>query len=106
MRMSLLSSALLGLTAVTPSSGDPNLTFFGAPRASLDGVLPVLNIEEHYIRSQTDGSIEAFATVGEFQCNSSTPCFDGSCCNSQGMCTLQSVSRRTVANVTRPVWLS
>lgn len=106
MHMSLLSSALLGSTAVTPSSGDPNTTFLSAPRASLDVVLPILTVGEHYIRSQTDSSIEAFVTVGGFQCSDSTPCADGSCCNAQGMFTLQSVVRNTVANVSRSVWLS
>ena len=90
MRLLLFTFALLGLTAIgghASSNSDSNITFFGAPRASLDGVLPVLSIEEDYIRGQTDGiSNGAFGAAGPVQCSVSNPCADGSCCNSQGMC--------------------
>ncbi|KAF2621430.1 glycoside hydrolase family 18 protein, partial [Macroventuria anomochaeta] len=86
MRLSLFS-ALLALTAVGPSNGNSNLTFFGAPRASLDGVLSVLSIEEDYILRQTDSvSNTSFGAAGPLQCSASNPCADGSCCNSQGQC--------------------
>lgn len=85
MRLSVLTSAFLGLAAFGgyASGGDSNLSVFGAPRHNLDGVLPVLDIEEQYIRSQTDGSVKAFGGT-DLQCSASTPCSDGSCCNSQG----------------------
>ena len=83
--------ALLALIAVSPSNGDSNLTLFGAPRHSLDGVLPVLDIEEQYIRSQTDGGIKAFGAT-DIQCSANNPCPDGSCCNSQGVYVLQPIS--------------
>ncbi|KZM28624.1 chitinase [Ascochyta rabiei] len=90
MRLSPPTLALLGLIAINGHAyhpGDSNITFYGAPRASLDGVLPVLSIEEDYIRSQTDHfSNKAFGAAGELQCSASSPCVDGSCCNSQGQC--------------------
>lgn len=86
MQLSVLTSAFLAL--VTSSSyafaSESNLSLFGAPRHNLDGVLPVLAIEEQFIRSQTDGSVKAFGGT-DLQCSASTPCPDGSCCNSQGM---------------------
>ncbi|KAJ4337251.1 hypothetical protein N0V95_008388 [Ascochyta clinopodiicola] len=90
MWLSLSTFALLGLittTGHTFGTGASNLTFYGAPRASLDGVLPVLSIEEDYIRGQTDHfPNKAFNTAGQLQCSASSPCVDGSCCNSQGQC--------------------
>ena len=83
--MRLPSFALLALTSVG-LSGATNLTLFGAPRASLDPVLPVLSIEESYIILQTDGiSDTAFGAADALQCSVVSPCADGSCCNSQGM---------------------
>ncbi|KAJ4313602.1 hypothetical protein N0V94_006872 [Neodidymelliopsis sp. IMI 364377] len=91
MFLPFLSLVLLVLTAIgghaVQPGGDSNLTFFGAPRASLDGVLPVLSIEEDYILGQTDGvSNKAFGAAGASQCSAANPCADGSCCNSQGQC--------------------
>lgn len=89
MRLLVSTFALLGLTTTGGhafSGGESNLSLFGAPRASLDGVLPVLSIEEDYIRAQTDGiSNKAFGATGGGQCSASNPCADGSCCNSQGV---------------------
>lgn len=82
------SSAFLGLTALCglASGGEPesNLSLYGAPRHNLDPVLPILDMEEKYIRSQTDVSVTAFGDT-ELQCSASNPCPDGSCCNDQGM---------------------
>jgi hypothetical protein len=84
--------ALLGLLLAVgghaSSNGAPesNLTYFGAPRFSIEGVLPVFDIAESYIRSQTDGSAKAISFNGEGGCSVSTPCILGSCCNSDGMC--------------------
>jgi hypothetical protein len=87
--MRLFFFALLALTSVGLSNGS-NLTFFGAPRASLDPVLPVLSIEESYIRAQTDGTTNTvFGAADIPQCSASNPCADGSCCNLQGMHILQ-----------------
>ncbi|KAH6644816.1 glycoside hydrolase superfamily [Boeremia exigua] len=86
MRLSFIASAFIGLAACSsPSAGDSDLALFGAPRHNLDGVLPVLDIEEQYIRSQTDGSVKAFGGTN-LQCSAANPCPDGSCCNSQGQC--------------------
>ncbi|KAJ4402691.1 hypothetical protein N0V91_007066 [Didymella pomorum] len=83
------SSAFLGLTALCglASGGEPesNLSLYGAPRHNLDPVLPILDIEEKYIRSQTDVSVTALGGT-ELQCSASNPCPDGSCCNDQGHC--------------------
>lgn len=83
MRLSFFG--LLALTSVSLSNGS-NLTSFGAPRASLDPVLPVLSIEESYIRAQTDDTTNTvFGVADVLQCSASNPCADGSCCNLQGM---------------------
>jgi hypothetical protein len=55
-----------------------------APRASIDGILPVFDIAESYIRSQTDGSAVVIGYNGVAQCSSKNPCILGSCCNSDG----------------------
>ncbi|KAH4000096.1 hypothetical protein HBH98_070970 [Parastagonospora nodorum] len=57
-----------------------------APRSSIDGVPPVLDIAESYIRSQTDGSAIAIGYNGMANCSSRNPCILGSCCNSDGQC--------------------
>ncbi|KAJ8114497.1 hypothetical protein OPT61_g3630 [Boeremia exigua] len=87
MRLSFVASAFLGLTAFSGHAfgADSDLALFGAPRHNLDGVLPVLDIEEQYIRSQTDGSVKAFGGT-DLSCTVDSPCPDGSCCNAQGQC--------------------
>jgi len=86
-------SALLGLTALCGfvSGGEPenNLALYGAPRHNLEPVLPILDIEEKYIRSQTDGGVTALGGT-DLQCSASNPCPDGSCCNNQGMSNISS----------------
>jgi hypothetical protein len=82
---------LLGLLAIgghASSNGahESNLTYFGAPRLSIEGVLPVFDIAESYIRSQTDGSAKAIGLHAEGGCSAGNPCILGSCCNSDGMC--------------------
>lgn len=86
MRLPHLVPAALGLATFSGSAfgGESNLSLDGAPRHNLDGVLPILAIEEHYIRSQTDGSAKAFGST-DLQCTKSSPCPDGSCCNSKGI---------------------
>ena len=64
---------------------ESNLTYFGAPRFSIEGVLPVLDVAESYIRSQTDGSVKQIGAKGDGRCSVSNPCILGSCCNSDGM---------------------
>lgn len=56
----------------------------GAPRASIDGVPPVFDIAESYIRSQTDGSAQPIGYNGVGNCSSKNPCILGSCCNNDG----------------------
>jgi hypothetical protein len=92
MRLPLLL-ALLGLLAFcghasSPGGSESNLTYFGAPRFSIEGVVPVFEIGESYIRSQTDGSAKAIGFHGEGGCSASNPCVLGSCCNSDGKCPL------------------
>ncbi len=86
MRLSFFTTTFLGLVAFCGPvlGGDSNLALFGAPRHNLDGVLPVLDIEEQYIRSQTDGGVKALGGT-DLQCSVGSPCPNGSCCNSQGM---------------------
>jgi hypothetical protein len=96
MRLPLLF-ALLGLLALcghasSPGVSESNVTYFGAPRFSIEGVVPVFDIAESYIRSQTDGSAKAIGFHGEGSCSSSNPCVLGSCCNSDGMYALRVVS--------------
>lgn len=95
MRLSLLLPVALVVTALTGSaaSGDSNLSLDGAPRHNLDGVLPILDLEEQYIRSQTDDNVKASSGTS-FRCTAKAPCPDGSCCNSQGM---RSCTRSPVA---------
>lgn len=82
------SSALLGLTALCGlvSGGKPKskLSLYGAPRHKLDPVLPILDIEEKYIRSQIDGDVTALGGAA-LQCSASNPCPGGSCCNDEGL---------------------
>lgn len=74
---------LLGLVAIGLASNvESNLTYFGAPRASLDGVLPVLEIAEDYIRSQSDVVTIVDFEKSEAGCNANSPRLLGSCCNS------------------------
>jgi hypothetical protein len=90
MRLPLLLS-LLGLLlavgghAFSSGAHESNVTYFGAPRFSIGGVLPVFDIAESYIRSQTDGSEEAIGSKGNSGCSAQNPCLLGSCCNSDGM---------------------
>jgi len=83
--MRLPSVIQLGLVAIggLASSIESNLTYFGAPRASLDGVLPVLDIAEGYIRSQTDDGGSAVGS-SHTSCSANNPCILGSCCNRDG----------------------
>ncbi|KAJ4983451.1 hypothetical protein SVAN01_11059 [Stagonosporopsis vannaccii] len=85
--ISTFAFAFLGLAASSgyAPKGESDLSSFGAPRHNLDGVLPVLDIEEYFIRSQTDGGAKAFGGT-DLRCSASTPCPDGSCCNSRGEC--------------------
>ena len=66
------------------SSIESNLTYFGAPRATLDGVLPVLDIAESYIRSQNHDGSSAIGFTGDGSCSANNPCILGSCCNRNG----------------------
>lgn len=90
MRLRLVTFVSLGLAAFSSlassrQSEQSNLTLYGAPRHNLDGVLPVLSIEEQYIRAQTDGIPDkASGAAVALQCSAASPCYDGSCCNSQG----------------------
>jgi hypothetical protein len=86
---SLLS--LLGLVAIgghASNLGAPasNLTYFGAPRYSLNAITPMVDVAEAYIRSQTDGGAMAvgFAGTGKNGCSANNPCLLGACCNSDG----------------------
>jgi hypothetical protein len=81
MRVSLLPS-LLGLVAFGVSQS--NISYFGAPRLSLDPIVPTINIAEHYIRGQTDGGVTALGFSGEGGCSVDNPCLLGACCNSDG----------------------
>jgi hypothetical protein len=54
----------------------------GAPRASIDGVLPAFDIAESYIRSQTDGNAQSIGYNEVGDCSFKNPCVLGSCCNS------------------------
>lgn len=85
MRLSIFTFAFLALALFSSytSARASDLALYGAPRHILDGVLPVLAIEEQLIRSQTDGSVKAFGGTN-LHCSASSPCPDGSCCNSQG----------------------
>lgn len=65
-------------------SHESNLTYLGAPRFSIEGVLPVLEIAESYIRSQTDGNVKQIGAKGDGRCSTRNPCILGSCCNSDG----------------------
>jgi hypothetical protein len=85
-----LPLSLLGLLIAvgghaSSSDHESNLTYFGAPRYSIEGVLPVFDIAESYIRSQTDGSETAIGANGNGGCSAQNPCLLGSCCNSDGM---------------------
>jgi hypothetical protein len=73
-----------GSHASTFGASDSNLTYFGAPRFSIKGVLPVFDIAEGYIRSQTDNSAKILTLKGDGGCSRSNPCALGSCCNSDG----------------------
>ncbi|KAF2828249.1 glycoside hydrolase [Ophiobolus disseminans] len=85
--MWLLLLLQLGLVATAlASSVKSNLTYFGAPRASLDGVLPVLEIAEGYIRSQSNVDVTTFKSESEVGCGANSPCILGSCCTSLGHC--------------------
>ncbi|KAF1922681.1 glycoside hydrolase family 18 protein [Didymella exigua CBS 183.55] len=90
MRLRLVTSASLGLAVfgglASGEQSEPwNLTLNGAPRHHLDPVLPILDIEEQYIRSQTDGGVTTLGST-DLQCSASNPCPHGSCCNLQGQC--------------------
>jgi hypothetical protein len=75
----------IGGAAFGLGAPESNLTYFGAPRFSIQGVLPVFDIAESYIRSQTDGSTKAITSTGKGGCSAKEPCILGSCCNSDGM---------------------
>lgn len=89
MRLALqVLSALLcaGQAALGESPpGSSNVTYFGAPRLSLDPILPILDIGEAYIRGQTQRGDGAFAADFN-QCDENRECKDKSCCNSDGRC--------------------
>ncbi|KAF1914807.1 hypothetical protein BDU57DRAFT_549890 [Ampelomyces quisqualis] len=91
MRLPLCLSLLGLLLAIgghgsSSSAHDSNVTYFGAPRFSIEGVLPVFDIAESYIRSQTDDSVKAIGSKGNGGCSAQNPCLLGSCCNSDGQC--------------------
>jgi hypothetical protein len=87
MRLPLLLS-LLGLAtnghAYSFRASESNLTYFGAPRLSLDPITPTVDIAENYIRSQTDGGATALGFSSEGGCSADHPCLLGACCNSDG----------------------
>lgn len=78
-----LLGPLVALAGLASGAPEANST---APRSSIDGVSPVLDIAESYIRSQTDGSAIAIGYNGVANCSSNSPCILGSCCNSDGEC--------------------
>lgn len=105
MRLPFIASAFLGLAASGSyaSEGESNLALFGAPRHNLDGVIPILDLEEQYIRRQTGDSPQGFAGA-DIQCSPGSPCSDGSCCNSQGM-PFHSITEVCFADRARAMWL-
>jgi hypothetical protein len=85
-----LPLSLLGLlvainsNAFSSAASESNVTNFGAPRYSIEGVLPVFDIAESYIRTQTDGSAKTIGSTVKGACSRDNPCILGSCCNSDG----------------------
>jgi hypothetical protein len=75
----------IGGAALRSGAPESNVTYFGAPRFSIQGVLPVFDIAESYIRSQTDSSAKAIGFTDDGKCSASNPCILGTCCNSDGM---------------------
>ncbi|KAI8932594.1 hypothetical protein NX059_010098 [Plenodomus lindquistii] len=74
----------LAIFGLASGSGESNLTYFGAPRLSLTGVPPTLEITEGYILAQTRSPISKLSD--QARCSAASPCVDGSCCNSDGLC--------------------
>ncbi|KAF2845251.1 glycoside hydrolase family 18 protein, partial [Plenodomus tracheiphilus IPT5] len=71
-------------SASSAAQSQSNLTYFGAPRLSLTGVTPTLDITEGYILAQTNTSVSTLSSSAH--CSAANPCVDGSCCNSNGLC--------------------
>ncbi|KAH9872172.1 hypothetical protein IAQ61_005007 [Plenodomus lingam] len=79
MRWLLPFAAVLWLPSfgVAVDAAESNLTYSGAPRLSLTGVTPTLEITEGYILAQTNTSVTAFADRAT--CSAANPCVDGLC---------------------------
>jgi hypothetical protein len=84
--LELLASLLRGVALCACRS---SLPYWGCSHFTGTPPVPVFDIAESYIRSQTDGSAKAIGFHGEGRCSSSNPCVLGSCCNSDGTYTLR-----------------
>jgi hypothetical protein len=91
--------------ARTSSPSQSNVTYFGAPRYSIEGVLPVFDIGESYIRSQTGDNAKSVGLTTDGSCSRDRPCLLGSCCNSDGMHIPASVTLNLAHILIRSVWV-
>lgn len=78
----LVAALWLTIFGLASGSIESNLTYFGAPRLSLTGIPPTLEITEGYILAQTNTTLSVLDN--QAGCSAASPCVDGSCCNSHG----------------------
>jgi len=88
--LSLVATLWLAVAGHALRSTLSNLSYSGAPRLSLSGFIPTLQVTEDYILSQTNTGFSKYA--GSIGCSASKPCVDGACCNSDGKLIIRALS--------------